>query len=83
MNNLDEGTVPGVIVITPTCLLESLVGSPTLTEAIDFYTHKEEFGACCCDGRAMKCKSFKGFSYCFLLAGVSPLKSETLWIIKA
>lgn len=71
MNNLDEGTVPGIIVITPVCLWESLVGSSSLTGAIDFYTHKEEFGAGCWEERQWNAKASKtSATVSFLLGSV-------------
>lgn len=83
MNHPEEGTIPEVTVIicqTPVCPQGSPAGSSAVAGVIDFYTLKHEVGADCPEERARKCKSFKGFSYCYLLAGVNPLKSETLWI---
>lgn len=48
--------------------------------AVDFWSIKHEVGAGCPEEKATKCKSFKGFSYCFFLPGVNFLRSETFWI---
>ena len=83
MNYPEEGTIPEVTVIicqTPACPQGSPAGSSTVAGAVDFYPLKHEVEAGCPEERAVKCKTFKGFSYCFLLPGVNPLKSETLWI---
>lgn len=75
--------IPHVTVIicqTPMCLQGSPAGSSTVAGAVDFYPLKHEVGAGCPEENAMKSKSSEDFSYSFLLAGVSPLKSETLQI---
>lgn len=69
-----------IIYQTPVFMQGSPTGSSTVAGAVDFYPLKHEVGAGCPEEKAMKSKSFEDFSCSFLLAGVNPLKSETLQI---